>query len=146
MSYSVDANILIYASNEDSSHFAIANRFLQECLNNNHELLCLSWPTVFAYLRIATHPSISRKPLSFKDAKKNIEEFLDLPHVRMISELDNFWHVFNTMTHDVVLRGNAIPDSHLAAILKQNAVKTFYTNDTDFLRYTFLQVKNPFQT
>lgn len=36
-----------------------------------------------------------------------------------------------------------VPDAHLAAILLQHDVRKLYTNDSDFRRFTFLDVRNP---
>ncbi len=43
-------------------------------------------------------------------------------------------------------RGNLVPDAHVAAILKQNGIATFFTNDADFRRFTFLDLRDPFGT
>ena len=43
----------------------------------------------------------------------------------------------------MTVRGNLVPDSHLAALLKQHDVRTIYTNDSDFRQFTFLDVRNP---
>jgi len=43
------------------------------------------------------------------------------------------------------VRGNLVPDAHLAAILRQHGVGALYTNDADFLKFGFLEVRNPFK-
>jgi predicted nucleic acid-binding protein len=43
------------------------------------------------------------------------------------------------------VRGNLVPDAHLAALLRQHGVTTLYTNDVDFRKFTFLTVVNPFE-
>lgn len=62
MSYGTDANILLYASNQEDSHFDSASRLLSERANDP-DLLCMTWPTIIAYHRIATHASIFENPL-----------------------------------------------------------------------------------
>jgi hypothetical protein len=47
------------------------------------------------------------------------------------------------MTAEVPTRGNLVPDAHLAAILRQHGVKKLYTHDTDFLKFAFLDVRDP---
>jgi len=42
------------------------------------------------------------------------------------------------------LRGNLVPDAHLAAILFQHGVRTLYTADRDFLKFQSLDVEDPF--
>jgi hypothetical protein len=78
------------------------------------ELFCLGWPTVMSYLRISTHPSIFGQPLTPDEAMANIGMFLSLP-----------------------------PDAHLAALLRQHGVKKLYSHDRDFLKFAFLDVRDP---
>jgi predicted nucleic acid-binding protein len=44
---------------------------------------------------------------------------------------------------DAPSRGNRLPETHLAALLKENGVATLYSNDADFRRFAFLDVRNP---
>ena len=143
MSYAVDANILLYAANATIPENARAVQFLQECARKG-EVMCLAWPTVMAFLRISTHPVIFPDPLSWKQAAEHVDALLELPHVRTISELEGFWAVYREVADGVLPRGNLVPDAHLAAILKQNGVMTIYTNDSDFRKFEFLEVRNPF--
>ena len=57
MSFGIDANILLYASDQGSPRAAEARRFLEDCARNGQPF-ALAWPTLMAYLRIATHPKI----------------------------------------------------------------------------------------
>jgi len=34
-------------------------------------------------------------------------------------------------------------DAHLAALLRQNGVRTLYTTDADFRKFDFLDLRNP---
>src|SRR5689334_23685622 len=89
MSYSLDVNLLLYASDRSSDRHEAARAFLDSCAEGP-ELLCLAWPTLMSYLRIATHPSIFAAPLSPGEAFENINALLAMPHVRAVAELDGF--------------------------------------------------------
>lgn len=54
------------------------------------EILCLTWPTLMSYLRIATHPRIFSAPLTPEESLANVTALIGLPHVRAVSELDGF--------------------------------------------------------
>jgi len=41
-------------------------------------------------------------------------------------------------------RGNQVPDTHLAALMRQNGVRILYTRDRGFRRFDFLDVRDPF--
>ena len=143
MTFSIDANVLIYASNVHSPHHDTANEFLQRCASQR-EVMYLSWITAMAYLRIATHGRIFDHPLSEVEALDNLRALMDRPNVRMIGEKADFLELYSEATGDLAVRGNLVPDAHLAVLLLQNGIRTLDTNDADFRRFDFLDVRNPF--
>jgi toxin-antitoxin system PIN domain toxin len=145
VSFSVDANVLLYASDTASPLSRPAAAFLHECAAGD-DLWYLAWPTIMGYLRIATHPGIFTAPLAPAEAVANIDALLALPHVRPLGEDEGFWDTYRTVGQGFPLRGNAVPDAHLAALLRQHGISTLYTNDADFRRFDFLRVINPFET
>ena len=144
MSYSVDVNILLYASDTSSPKHADAIRFLKQRASDP-DLFCIAWPTLVAFLRIATHPRIFAQPLSPDDALGNVESLLSLPRVRMLSEGEGFLEIYREVTARFPVRGNLVPDAHLAALLLQHGVRRLYTEDRDFRKFDFLEVADPFE-
>lgn len=143
MSFSCDANVLLYASDGASPVHSAARRFLDEAAAGG-DLLCLAWPTVMAYLRVSTHPRIFSAPLTPAMALANIEAFAALPHVRFLAEEEGFLGVYRDVTGAFPVRGNLVSDAHVAALLKQHGVRTLYTRDADFRKFAFLEVRDPF--
>ena len=143
MSYSLDANVLLFASDRSSDRYAVARGFLDSCAASP-EVLCLTWPTIMAYLRIATHPSIFSAPLTPDEALSNVQALLDLLHARVVSERDGFMEAYLHVTGRTTVRGNLVPDAHVAAILFQNGVRTVYSNDRDLRKFEVLDVRDPF--
>jgi len=143
MSYSVDVNVLLYASDQASPRYDEAIQFLIDRASDP-ELFCIAWLTLMAYIRISTHPSIFSHPLSPKEALENIESLLGQPRVRVLSEDDGFLVMYRDVTSRLPVRGNLVPDAHLAALLLQHGVRKIYTADSDFHKFEFLEVKNPF--
>lgn len=143
MSYSIDVNLLLYASDRSSDRHTAARTFLGDCARRP-DVLCLAWPTLMAYVRIATHPRIFSAPLAPNEALGNIAALLALPHVRAVSELDGFLDAYQHVSGSVPVRGNLVPDAHLATILFQHGVGTLYSNDRDFRRFEPLDVRDPF--
>ena len=142
MSFAIDVNILLYASDTGSPHFERANSFIESCIAQN-EVFSVAWPTVMSYLRILTHPSVFDHPLSPNEAMTNVETPLNLPHARFLSEDEGFWTVYRAVTSELPIRGNLVPDAHLAALLRYHGVKTLYSHDRDFLKFPFLDVRDP---
>ena len=143
MSFAIDVNILLYASDTESRFHQGAKRFLLETASGD-EVFCLAWPTIMSYLRIATHPSIFASPLAPDIALGNIEDLLTLPHARALAEQEGFWQIYSKVCRDLPVRGNLVPDAHLAALLLQNGVETLYTLDRDFRKFDFLRLRDPF--
>lgn len=143
MSFGIDINLLLYASDQSSPQHARAAGFLQSCAAEG-QVFCLAWLTLMSYLRMATHPRIFAQPLSHADASRNVEALMALPHCRVIGEQDGFWNTYRDITGDVPTRGNLVPDAHLAAVLRQNGIATLYTHDRDFRKFAFLEVRDPF--
>ena len=143
MSYSVDVNVLLYASDTSSSNHGKALRFLQQ-RPSDPDLFCIAWPTIMAFLRIATHPRIFARPLSPGEALGNVESLVRLPRVRILAEGDEFLGTYRDVTAHFPVRGNLVPDAHLAALLRQHGVKRLYTADRDFRKFDFLELVDPF--
>ena len=142
MSYSFDANILLYASDESSEFYARAQVFLND-RKEDSDILCLTWPVLMAFQRIATHPSIFSNPMSAETAWGNVQQLLKLPRTRVIQETASFALDYAEVSKSAGIYGNLVPDAHIATILRQHGVRRFYTADTDFKKFGFLEVVNP---
>ncbi len=142
MSFGVDVNILLYASDAGSPLHRKAADFIAQCAADR-EVFCLAWVTVMSYLRMATHPAIFERPLTHEEAARNIEALLNLPHCRVIGEEGEFWKTYRKITTDVPTRGNLVADAQLASVLATHGVKTICTHDRDFRKFPFLDVRDP---
>jgi uncharacterized protein len=142
MSFGIDVNILLYASDQGSPQHAKAAGFLRSCADDG-QVFCLAWLTLLSYLRMATHPRIFSHPLSHTDAMHNVEALIALPHCRVIGEQEGFWQTYRQVTGEVPTRGNLVPDAHLAAVLRQSGIAILYTHDRDFRKFAFLDVRDP---
>lgn len=142
MSFGIDVNILLYASDESSPLYDKAVAFLERCASEC-EVFCVAWLSAMSYLRMATHPSIFRRPLTPAQALANLEALMSLPHCRAIGEEPNHLVVYRELTKVVPTRGNLVPDAHLAAVLRQHGVARLYTHDRDFRKFAFLDVCDP---
>jgi toxin-antitoxin system PIN domain toxin len=142
LSATLDTNILVYASNEDDPAHDTARRLLGR-LAAGPDLLYLFWPTLLGYVRIVTHPGIMRRPLPPADALRNVSALLGLPHVRSPGEADGFWDAFRATAGERV-RGNEVPDAHVASLMRQHGVRVIYTRDRGFRRFDGVQAQDPF--
>jgi toxin-antitoxin system PIN domain toxin len=142
VSATVDANVLVYASNEADPVHPVARSLVEE-LAAGPGLVYLFWPVILGYLRIVTHPGILRRPLAPSEARANVTTLLERPHIRTAGEVPGFWELFCS-TAGTQTRGNDIPDAHLATLMRQHGVGTIFSRDRDFRRYDGIEVRDPF--
>lgn len=143
MSYAVDANILLYASDASSPVHDRARAFIER-MAAGPEIAYLFWPTITAYLRIATHPAVFARPLSIVEAMANVDQLLARPHVRTTGEADGFWHDLHGVVADALPSGNLVPDAHVVALMREDDVRTIWTRDRDYRRFSGIEVRDPF--
>lgn len=109
---------------------------------NSDELIGLTDPAIFGFLRISTNPRLIKPPLAVEEAAGYIEERLAEPNVR--------WAVPGMRHHTRALGylrsfgtgGNLTTDVQLAAIAAENAA-AIYSNDADFARLGDVQWTSP---
>ena len=143
MSVTVDANVLLYASDEESRFNQRATELVGE-LAAGPGIVHLFWPTVIAYLRLATHPAVFSRPLPREEAIANVESLVGLAHIQTPGEVDRFWPTYRDVANDADARGNVVSDAHLVALMVQNGVRTIWTHDRDFRRFPQIEVRDPF--
>ncbi|MEZ5727161.1 MAG: hypothetical protein R3E48_03585 [Burkholderiaceae bacterium] len=92
MSFGIDVNILLYASDQSNPLHPKAASFLESCASGKR-VFCIAWLTAMSYLRMATHGSIFSRPLSADEACANLDALFTaaLPRAR---QEDGFWNVY----------------------------------------------------
>ena len=137
----VDANLLLYAVDENSSHHAAAAAWLQQTLDGDSRV-GLPWQTIGAFLRIATHPRVTENPLSAPDAWRYIADWLAVPIVWIPPATEITARVYARLCAQVDITGNLVPDAQLAALAVEHGVE-IASADTDFMRFPELRWTNP---
>ncbi len=143
MSATVDANVLLYASDE-SSPFHAAARARLEAVARGPEIVYLFWPVLMAYLRISTHPAILDPPLPLDRALTNVERLLGHAHIQTAGEQARFWAYYRDIALEADARANLVSDAHVVALMRENGVRSIWTSDRDFRRYPGIEVLDPF--
>lgn len=137
----IDANLLIYAVDQDSSRHAIARKWFEKALSGETEV-GLAWIVILAFLRVTTHPSIMRKPLTPEVAIDYVESWLAQPLVEPISTGDHHWPIFRNLVISSGTAGNLTSDAHLAALAIEHGCPV-YSADNDFKRFAGITHVNP---
>jgi predicted nucleic acid-binding protein len=113
VSFALDTNILLYASDSGSPHHERARSFLEECMRQE-ELFCLGWPTVMGLSEDTNIPLFSPS-LTPGEAMANIGTLLNLPHTRFLSEEEGSGTYIKMTAESRPVAPSCL--THLAAIL-----------------------------
>ncbi len=140
--YLVDANILIYSTDEDSEYHAVARDWLDEQTAGAPRSIGLPWPTLLAYLRLVTNPRMYSPPATAADAWQRIEDWLSRPAAWIPVPGSRHQQVLGGIVRECGPAGNLVPDAHLAALALEHGL-TVVSTDTDFARFPGVAWLNP---
>jgi toxin-antitoxin system PIN domain toxin len=137
----LDANLLLFAVDRESPFHTPAREWLSDVLNGDRRV-GLPWQSLTAFLRIATHPSISRQPLGPDEAWQQIEDWLVCEVVWIPVPTERHAAVLGDLVKRHHLRGRSITDAQLAALAIEHGL-TICSADTDFARFAEVRWENP---
>jgi len=86
----VDVNIALYANDESSPRHPAARAWLEGALNGDDEIR-FALSSLLGFLRISTNPAIFERPLSTSAAFLEVQRWLALPNVGIVSPTDRHW-------------------------------------------------------
>ena len=137
----VDANVLLYAIDEDSPNHQRAREWLETALNGSRRV-GIPWASLIAFVRISTHARALREPLSPAEAWQFVEEWLDAPATWVPVPGRGYRDILGRLVRDLDLRGNLVSDAGLAAICIEHGLQ-MVSADSDFARFTEINWLNP---
>jgi len=137
----VDANLLIYAVNQDAPLNRKAKPWLESALSGT-ESVGLSWSVLLAFLRLTTRPGLFRRPLPVDTAFDLVAFWLDQPSVMIVHPGPRHLSVLRELLQPLGTGGNLTSDAHLAALAVEHGAE-LCSSDTDFARFAGLKWRNP---
>jgi uncharacterized protein len=137
----VDANLLVYASDQASPDHARARTWLEAQLNAPHRV-GLPWPTLLAFVRLVTNPVIVRYPITPAAAFAYAREWLARPNVWVPAPGDEHADIVERLLATAGMSSRLVPDAHLAALAIEHGL-TLCSSDGDFARFPGLAWNNP---
>jgi toxin-antitoxin system PIN domain toxin len=137
----IDANILLYAYDANSSRHTAARKWLQDTFSKG-EPVRLPWVVILAFLRLTTQPAILTRPLSLYEAISIVQEWLSQPNVGIAAPTVRHWEILGKLLPAGQAKGRLVTDAHLAALAIEHGA-ALYTNDRDFTRFPGLKWFNP---
>ena len=137
----VDANILLYAIDEESPFHGSARDWLENALNGPRRI-GIPWMSLTAFVRIATHPRALRDPLAPIEAWHFVDEWLDAPATWTPTPGRGHRDILGRLIRDLDLRANLVTDAVLAALCIEHGLR-IVSADSDFARFTEITWLDP---
>ena len=137
----VDANLLLYAEDASSPEHEKAKSWWDAQLSGISPI-CLCWPVLTAFVRIATNRRVFHRPLTVVQATERVQTWLDQPCTRLVHPTAGHWEVLRPLLEKGQAMGNLVSDAHLAALAIEHGCELCST-DSDFARFPLLKWRNP---
>ncbi|KAA0268104.1 MAG: PIN domain-containing protein [Acidobacteria bacterium] len=137
----VDTNLLVYAFRPERPEHAATRAWLAEALRGPRPT-ALTSSALAAFVRIVTHRRIFGDPAGIDEALGFIAVLRGAPAVRAIEPGDGYPSLFDRICSSLHLRGDEIPDAHLAALAIEHDAD-LATHDRGFERFPGLRVVDP---
>jgi toxin-antitoxin system PIN domain toxin len=137
----LDANILLYAFNQEAPQHAVCRDWLEAAFNSE-ELVALPWQTLLAFVRISTNSKAFRRPLQNAQACKIVSGWLSRPNVRVIEAGERYWEILQGQIIEAQVSGDLVSDAALAALAIEHGA-TMVSTDRDFRRFDRVRLINP---
>ena len=140
----VDSNILIYAHRVDSKFHEAAKQRLDE-LAESGTAWAIPWPCIHEFFCIVTHPRIFKPPTLTDATIAQIELWRESPSLELIGEVGNYWERLRELITLSKVSGPMVHDARIFAICRQHGVRTLWSADRDFSRFSGIKIVNPLQ-
>jgi len=129
----VDANVLLYAVNEDAPLHRTAISWLDPALAGR-ETVGFAWAVLLAFVRLSTHPGLFPSPLTPEQAFDVVESWLARPASVVVDPTARHLGVLRGLLTQLGTAANLVSDAHLAALAVDHGAE-IVSFDADFDRF-----------
>jgi hypothetical protein len=129
----VDANVLLYATNDDARFHDPARRWLDGALSGA-ETVGFAWIVLLAFVRLSTKAGLFPTPLSVDGAMDRVDAWIGAGPSVILEPTPRHARIVRDLLRDVGHGGNLVNDAHLAALAIEHrcGIVSF---DNDFARF-----------
>lgn len=137
----VDANVLLYAVDEDAPFHSAAISWLDPALAGR-EAVAFAWTVLLAFVRLSTHPGIFPSPLDPEQAFDVVESWLDQTASIVVDPTVRHLDVLRGLLAPLGTAANLVNDAHLAALAVEHGAE-IVSFDADFTRFPGVRWRQP---
>ena len=137
----VDANLLVYAHDAAAPEHGVAKAWFEGVLEQPARV-GIPWPSVLAFVRLVSNPTIVRSPITPLAAWRYAAEWLALANVWIPQPGEQHAALLGGLLADARITSRMVPDAHLAALAVEHGL-TLCSTDGDFARFPRLRWENP---
>jgi toxin-antitoxin system PIN domain toxin len=137
----LDANLLIYAVNQDAPLNRKAKSWLESVLSGQ-ETVGFPWTVLLAFLRLTTRLGLFRRPLPVDTAFDLVASWLEQAPATIVHPGPRHLPILRELLRPLGTGGNLTSDAHLAALAIEHGAE-LCSSDTDFARFRGLKWRNP---
>jgi toxin-antitoxin system PIN domain toxin len=136
-----DVNLLLYAVLPESPFHPRAQAWWEQVVNESNPI-GLTDTTIFGFLRTATNPRITERPLGVNEALAFVRDWLSQPNIEVLVPGSNYIRIALRLLEQTGTAGNLTTDARLATYAIENKADV-YSNDIDFARFPDVTWINP---
>ncbi len=137
----VDANVLLYAVNEDAPHHGVSRCWLDSALSGG-ETVGFAWIVVLAFLRLSTRAGVFAAPLTVAQAAGVVTSWLEQPAAIAVEPTPRHLSLLAGLLESSGSAGNLVSDAHLAALALEHRAE-LVSFDSDFARFEGVSWQRP---
>lgn len=137
----VDANVLVYAADEDAPLHEIAREWMRSAFALA-EPMGFAWQALLAFVRLSTHPAVFARPLTSEQASDLVERWLEQPTSLLLEPGRRHLALLRGLLRESGTAGNLVNDAHLAALALEHGA-TIVSFDRDFGRFAGVRWRLP---
>lgn len=137
----VDANVLLYAVNEDAVHHDESRRWLDGALSGG-DTVGFSWIVLLAFVRLSTKEGLFPRPLALDGAMDRVDAWLGAAPAVIVEPSADHGRILRSLLAGVGVGGNLVNDAHLAALAVANRCPVV-SYDNDFARFAGVRWLTP---
>ena len=137
----VDANVLLYAVNQDAPLHRQARPWLEGVLAGS-ETVGFAWTVLLAFLRLSTRAAVFPQPLEPEESLDLIDSWLGRPCSTVLHPGERHLQLLRNLVGPLGTGGHLTSDAHLAALAIEHGAE-LWSYDSDFSRFPGLRWRNP---